>query len=107
MLALSTEFNAIGHMHLGKIEDLLLGDSITIVSTVMLMLPNLVLACTFPWRQTAFQYFCELNTFTPIWPEPRHWQQIRSEMMPLPSPSQDPAFFLSLANRIEVGQLLA
>jgi hypothetical protein len=47
------------------------------------------------------QYHCDLQTYTPIWPERRQWQQMSAGTPPLPPAAQEAEFFLSLAEKIE------
>jgi hypothetical protein len=101
----STQFNAIGHMQLGLISDLLAGQSVA-ANIVILILPNLILTCGFPWPGLPCQFRCDLQTYTPVWPEPRQWQQMSKSTPPLPTPAQDAEFFLSLAEKIELHLLV-
>ncbi len=100
VIALSTDFFAIGHMQMGLITDLVAGDSIA-ANIVILVLPNLILSCAFPWQELPCQYRCDLRTYTPVWPERRQWQQMNASTPPLPPPAQEAEFFLSLAEKIE------
>ncbi len=104
VLALSSNFSAIGHMQMGLITDLLAGESIA-ANIVILMLPNLILTCGFPWQELPCQYRCDLNTYTPVWPERRQWQQTSVNTPSLPLPAQEAEFFLSLAEKIEFREL--
>ena len=101
VLALSTNFVAIGHMQKGLILDLLCGES-TAANIVILILPNLILTCVFPLQELPCQYLCDLQTYFPVWPERRCWQQMNVETPPLPAPTRDAGFLISLAAKIEL-----
>lgn len=105
VLGLSIDFDAIGHMQVGLIGDLLAGESIA-ANIVILLLPNLILTCGFPWPEFPCLYRCDLQTYSPIWPERRQWQQITASTPPLPAPAQEAEFFLRLAEKIEFNPLL-
>jgi hypothetical protein len=105
VLGLSTQYNAIGHMQLGIITDLLADQSIA-ANIVVLILPNLILTCGFPYPELPCQFRSDLQTYTPIWPERRQWQQMRRITPPLAAPTQDADFFLSLAKKIELHMLV-
>jgi hypothetical protein len=105
VLALAADFVAIGHMQIGLISDLLAGESIA-ANIVILVVPNLVLVCGFPWQELPCQYHCDLQTYTPIWPERRQWQQMSAGTPQLPPPSQEVEFLLSLAEKVEFRALI-
>ena len=100
VLALSTKFIAIGHMQTGIILDLLGGES-TAANIVTLILPNLILTCGFSLQELPCQYLCDLQTYFPVWPERRHWQQMSVETLALPAPTRDAGFLISLTKKIE------
>src|SRR5205823_6641464 len=104
VLALSTTFVAIGNMQLRLIRDLLAGESIA-ANIVILVFPNLILTCGFPWQELPCQYRCDLQTYASVWPERRQWQQMSASTSPLPPPAQEAEFFLSLAEKIELKAL--
>jgi hypothetical protein len=106
VLGLSTKLNAIGHMQLGLISDLLTGQSVA-ANIVILVLPNLILTCGFPWPGLPCQFHCDLQTYTPIWPERRQWEQMSPKTRPLPTPALEADFLLSLAEKIELHVLLS
>jgi hypothetical protein len=87
-------------MQMGLITDLLAGESIA-ANIVILVLPSLILTCTFPWQELPCQYRCDLQTYTPIWPESRQWRQMSVSTPPLPVAADGAEFFLSLAEKIE------
>jgi hypothetical protein len=100
VLGLTTDFESVGHMQLGLITDLVGGGSIA-ANVVILMLPNLILICGFPWEVLPCRYHCDLQTYVPIWPERRHWTRLTPDTPPLPKVSEDPEFLLALAEKIE------
>jgi hypothetical protein len=87
-------------MQLGLISDLFAGKSIA-ANIVILVLPNLILTCGFLWQELPYQYHCDLQTYTPVWPERRQWQQMSVSTPPLPFPAGEAEFLLSLAQKIE------
>lgn len=95
----------IGHMQIGLLSDLIGGGSVA-ANIVILALPNLVLTCGFPWAGLPCRYYCDLHTYTPIWPDSREWQQMRADTAALPQQVSDVDLFHSLAEKIEFRPLL-
>ena len=97
-----TEFMAFGHFQAGIIMDLIGGGKAS-GNIIAIALPRLSFACAFPMQnELPYKCRCVKSLFTPLWPNPAHWEPMNQTPMP---PGLDGGEFLAaMVERIELFQ---
>jgi hypothetical protein len=102
--ASQTAWAGFGHLQVGIIADLI-GGGTAAGNIILIALPKLVFACGFPMLEIPCEARCVKSLYTPLWPDPRSWRDMKQTAMPT---SLDHGEMLAaMAERIELFQSLA
>jgi hypothetical protein len=97
----SINYVGIGHMQVGLITDLLDGKTIA-GNIVVLVFPNLILTCGFPYSDLGYECRCDLSFYRPLWPDGAAWKAM-ADAPPSQPPDGDGGDILAgLAMKIEL-----
>lgn len=92
-----------GHLQIGVIRDLLMGDKVA-GNIIVIALPELTLVCAFPMAVVLpYRCRCVKSLFTPLWPSPLAWHDMNQTAMPTGLDDLETLF--AMAERIELFHL--
>jgi len=101
-------FDAVGHLHVGIIRDLIGGGSVA-GNIIVITLPRLILICAFPLPELRYECRCDLSVLHPLWPDAA-WKPIAGQLSAMPQAGSDSDTILdtvqALAERIELSHSL-
>jgi hypothetical protein len=100
-VACSFKLDAVGHLQIGIIRDLLGGGTIA-GNIVAVALPSLVLICGFPLPDLTYECRCDLSVLHPPWPEAVAWKAMRGPLSTFSESDVGPDTLFTLAERIEM-----
>jgi hypothetical protein len=98
-----TETAGFGHMQIGIIRDLI-GGSTAAGNIIMIALPKLTFAGAFPPQGLDYRCKCVKSLYTPLWPSPEAWHDMKQT--PMPKGLCDLETLAAMAERIELYQSL-
>jgi hypothetical protein len=88
-----------GHMQVGIIRDLI-GGGKAAGNIIMIALPKLAFASAFPMLETQYDCRCVKSLYTPLWPHPASWRDMKQTAMT--QEPDDVETLAAMAERIEL-----